>query len=114
MKKILFLLFFGILISSCSLNPFYDHEVIYKISGSASSVNITLSNAQGGTEQYSNVVLPFEVKYENFNHWFQYISAQNQGSSGSVTVEIFYRKKLVKKSTSSGSYVIATASYSTL
>jgi hypothetical protein len=43
-----------------------------------------------------------------------YVSAQNLGESGSVTVTIYLNGAVVGKSTSSGAYVIADASYSRL
>jgi len=88
----------------------YLYRVEYEISGTASSVNVTLNNSTGGTEQYSTVLLPKKYSYTTFSDSFLYISAQNNGSSGSVTVKIFLYGKLFKTSTSSGAYVIATAS----
>lgn len=41
---------------------------------------------------------------------FLYLSAQNRGSSGSITVIIIVNNEVWKSSTSSGAYVIATAS----
>jgi len=88
----------------------YDYTVQYKITGTANTVNVTLNNPSGGTEQYSNVSVPKTYSYKYFADWFLYISAQNQGSSGSVTVSIYYKGNLFKSSSSSGAYVIATAS----
>jgi hypothetical protein len=85
-------------------------EVVYKITGTASKVNVTLSNATGGIEQYTNVRLPEEYSYDSFSDDFVYISAQNQGEYGTVTVSIYVNGELFKTSTSSGAYVIATAS----
>ena len=88
----------------------YNYRVQYKISGSASSVDVTLNNASGGTSQYDNVSVPKTYLYRSFNDDFLYISAQNQGETGTVTVQIFIEDDLYKSSTSSGAYVIATAS----
>jgi len=89
-------------------------EVEYKITGTASRVSVTLNNATGGTEQYDNVSVPHTYSFDTFSDWFLYISAQNQGEYGSVTVTIYLNGEVVKTSTSSGAYVIATASYSRL
>jgi hypothetical protein len=89
----------------------YD-SIVYKITGTADSVFVTLSNDSGGTEQYDNVSVPHEYEYEEFDYWFAYISAQNLGESGSVTVSIYLNGRKVKTSTSSGAYVIADASLS--
>jgi len=96
---------------SCS--NFFEPEIYnveYKITGTASTVDVTLNNSTGGTEQFSNVPLPVTYTYNDFKDWFLYISAQNQGTSGSVTVSIYVNDDLKKSSTSSGAYVIATAS----
>ncbi len=85
-------------------------SVVYKITGTAKAVDVTLSNPTGGTEQYSGVYLPVQVTYNSFSDSFVYISAQNDGSYGSVTVSIYVNNALFKTSTSSGAYVIATAS----
>jgi hypothetical protein len=84
--------------------------VVYKITGTAEEVNVTLSNPTGGTEQYSSVSLPYKYSYDSFSDDFVYISAQNQGASGTVTVSIYVNGELFKTSSSSGAYVIATAS----
>jgi hypothetical protein len=89
-------------------------EVEYKITGTASRVSVTLNNATGGTEQYDNVSVPHTYIFDTFTDWFLYISAQNQGEYGSVTVTIYLNGEVVATSTSSGAYVIATASYSRL
>jgi len=95
---------------SCSLFEPETYKVEYKITGTASLVDVTLNNATGGTEQFDNVLLPKTYTYDPFEDWFLYISAQNQGTSGSVTVSIYVNDDLKKSSTSSGAYVIATAS----
>ena len=88
--------------------------VEYKITGTASEVDVTLTNATGGTEQYDNVSVPHTYTFDNYTHWFLYISAQNQGESGSVTATIYLNGEVVNTATSEGAYVIATASYSRL
>lgn len=85
-------------------------EVTYTITGTAATVDITLNNATGGTEQYSDVPVPWEKHYDDITDWFLYVSAQNQGSSGTVTVKVYHNGNLVDSATSSGAYVIATAS----
>lgn len=85
-------------------------SVMYEITGTASSVSVTLNNATGGTEQYGNARVPQQISYPDFQDYFLYISAQNNGGSGSVTVTIYVNGRVVKTATSSGAYVIATAS----
>jgi len=96
--------------ASVTFNRVYEYTVEYRISGTAQKVDVTLSNSSGGTEQYDDVSVPHSYKYRDFYDSFVYISAQNQGQSGSVTVSIYHKGNLFKTSTSSGAYVIATAS----
>lgn len=89
----------------------FEYKVEYKISGTAKSVSVTLSNPTGGTEQYSDVSLPKTYCYHYFPNNFLYISAQNNGSSGTVRVKCYYKGQLKDSAYSEGAYVIATASY---
>lgn len=85
-------------------------EVVYEISGTADKVDITLNNAYGNTEQYSDVIVPKRYAYTTFSDWFLYISAQNMGEYGTVEVTIYYNGEVLERAFSSGAYVIATAS----
>ena len=96
--------------STPSYTPPSYPSVVYEITGSAKSASVTLSNSTGGTEQYSNVSIPWNYTDNSFSGRFLYVSAQNQGEYGTVTVSIYVDNKLFKTSTSSGAYVIATAS----
>jgi hypothetical protein len=73
-----------------------------------------MENAGGNTEQLSDVPLPwftsFTVEVEKYGYFFVYVSAQNQGSSGTVTATIYRDGSVFETATSSGAYVIATAS----
>ncbi|MDC7248317.1 MAG: hypothetical protein PQJ49_00165 [Sphaerochaetaceae bacterium] len=94
------------------------YDIKYVVSGTARSVDLTIENSSGGVFQYSNKSLPWEyvfsVKSSKYNSPFLYVSAQNNNSSGSVTVKIYIKKSieenyaLFKTSTSKGSYVIST------
>lgn len=89
-------------------------SVSYSISGDGTTAaSLTYANATGGTEQ-KTVTLPTTVPtsgtYSIPPGQFLYISAQNQSSSGSVTVKIMINGNVWKQSTSSGAYAIATAS----
>jgi hypothetical protein len=85
-------------------------SVVYRISGTAKTVDITFNNDTGGTEQYSDIKLPYEISYEDFQDDFLYISAQNNGESGSVIVIIEVNGETFKTSKSEGAFVIASAS----
>lgn len=84
-------------------------EVHYEITGSAKRVSVTLSNADGGTEQSVHNV-PWSKKYTMSKGEFAYISAQNEGETGSVKCKIYINGVEWKKSESSGAYVIASCS----
>ena len=109
---VLFLIL-AMFLSGCGglVTPTYEYKVEYKISGTAKSVSVTLSNPTGGTEQYSDVDLPKSYSYKYFSDNFLYISAQNNGETGTVNVKCYYKGQLKDSAHSEGAYVIATASY---
>jgi hypothetical protein len=90
-------------------------RIKYEVTGTASSASITLTNQNGGTEQYGNVRLPgsyefsVPIKRGSFDYYHAMILAQNNGSRGSITVTIYVNGKIFRTSTSSGAYVIASA-----
>ena len=102
--KLIVLISLSILYIGCSI------ECEYKVTGSANRVDVTYSNKSGGTSQESNVSTPWTHSFKGENEQFVYISAQNQGESGNVTVSIYRNGKKIETSTSNGAYVIATAS----
>ena len=80
------------------------------VAGSTNAASITYTNAQGGTEQVQ-VNLPWLQIYERVSPGTHlYVSAQNASSSGSLKVRILLDGQVVKESTSSGAYAIASAS----
>jgi uncharacterized protein YceK len=107
MKRASFLIIVVILLSGCS-NLF---KAQYKISGTASSVNVTLANGHGGTEQYTSVKLPYSYDLPTSSGSFLYCSAQNNDSSGYVQVDIVLWTGVAATGSASGAYCIATASY---
>ena len=91
--------------------------VIYHVEGTAESVSLTIANAHGNTEQAANVRVPVSMRDSNETGFrlgcvpsgqFLYVSAQNRGSSGTVTCEIEAGGRVVSRASSSGGYVIAT------
>jgi|SRR3990172_6512500 len=85
------------------------YRVIYKVTGTASRASLTYENAQGGTEQ-TVVSIPWQESMIVDSGDFLYLSAQNEGESGSVTCEIWVDGVKWKESTSRGAYVIASCS----
>lgn len=104
----------SVVFNACSMSTTTKHSVKYEITGTSTSVNVTLNNATGGTEQFSDVTVPHTYTYDDYTSSFLYISAQNNGETGSVTVKIYLDGVVTKTSTSSGAYTIATASDSLL
>jgi hypothetical protein len=89
----------------------FVNKIKYEIAGSASSVDVTMEWSDGGTRQYSNVAVPATWEFKSWGYdGFVYLSAQNNGKSGSITCNIYHRDKLFKTATSYGEYVIATVS----
>lgn len=88
----------------------YGFDVIYKVAGDAASVDVTLKNATGATEQLLSVTPPAEYKFKDFSSSTLYISAKNKGTTGTVQVQIFYKDKLLVGDTNSLSRGTATAS----
>jgi hypothetical protein len=81
------------------------------VSGTASTVDVTYTTAGGDTAQQGRVRVPWSYRVgPAFD--FLYMSAQNQDDHGSVTCSIRNNGKVVKQSTSTGAYVICTASMS--
>ena len=93
--------------------------VKYEVTGTASSVDITMHNSGGNVEQLTEVSVPwfsneFMPRYKDIEGhdrqvYLAYISAQNNGDSGSVTVRIYKDGRIVEEATSKGAYVTATA-----
>ncbi len=118
MKTTLFsVLLIFVFLSGCSNNDSSNNPVAptpstvaYAVSGSAASVSLTYTNATGGTEQIASASLPWGKSFTAQSGAFVYVSAQNNGSAGTVTATITVNGKVLQTSTSSGAYVIATAS----
>ena len=74
-------------------------------------MSVTLANAQGGTEQYDRSI-PFTTSFDAYPGQFVYVSAQGKGYNASITCEILVGGESLKRSHSSGDFVIATCSSS--
>jgi len=88
---------------------YLDYSVKYQVTGTANSVSLTIENKNGGTSQFSDKSLPWSYTFTSSYDTWVYCSAQNQGSSGSVTVKILVNNNTFTESTSQGAYVIASA-----
>jgi len=87
------------------------YSIEYRVTGTAKYADVCYENEDEGTSMQDDVkVGVWKYKFKAKRGQFLYISAQNCGKSGSITVSIYVDGSLYKKSTSSGAYVIATAS----
>lgn len=108
-------IFFGIsitfvLLACAGPNPNESHQVQYRVTGSAQEAGLTISTPSG-TEQRT-VRLPYTsptYDFKGFEH--AYVSAQNQGETGTVTVELIVDGSSFKKATSEGAYAIASTDW---
>jgi len=108
--RLLCLLAFFCLVPACS-NPFDSSiDVRYEVTGSAELVNITYQNDSGGISQVTSMPLPWSLSFSGDPADYVYLSAQNQGETGSVTVTIFKDGDVFKRASSEGSHVIASVS----
>lgn len=90
-------------------------EVLYEVEGSATSANLTMASATG-TVQFNGKLVPLQNKTTGKRGLtttmsrgdFVYISAQNKGSSGTITCRITADGVVVSTNTSSGGYAIAS------
>ena len=81
----------------------------FEISGTAESVDITY-RIGNSTSQEKNVKLPWEYELHANRGDFLYLSAQNNGKTGTVYVRISKNGMYLESSQSEGAYAIATAS----
>jgi hypothetical protein len=84
--------------------------VEYSVTGTATRASMTYATASNGTAQQSERGLPWKHEWMADAGEFTYISAQNDGSTGCVRVEIKLRNVPWKSTQSCGAYVIASVS----
>jgi hypothetical protein len=106
MKYLMFFLCI-LIINGCGM---FGYDIKYEVTGSASTVDITYENADGGTSQANGVSISWSYSFTGHTDDFVYVSAQNNGESGTVTVTIYKDGSVFKTSTSSGAFCIASAS----
>lgn len=114
MKKIgMALLALAMVVSLCGVGcgsiTTTTYQVEYKVTGTATSVWVTYTDKDGGTAMEDGVSLPWSYTFKAKSGDWAYVSAQNKGSSGTVTTTIYRDGKEFKTTTSTGGYVIATS-----
>lgn len=84
--------------------------VVYEITGTARRVDLTIENEGGNTEQFDDAAVPYKKTFAVPRGQFVYISAQNQGETGTVKCTITVDGVVLETAESSGRFVIATCS----
>ena len=114
MMKKLFVIMLGVMIVLFAIGGVCvtteTYQITYEVTGTALAASLTFTNEDGGTSQESDVWLPWTYSFEAEEGDWVSILAQNTGDTGSVTVTIYRDGEVFRTSTSSGAYVIATAS----
>ena len=105
---IIALVLIAVLIGSSFACKRYDN-VTYEVTGDAESVNVTVSNDNGSTEEYTDVPLPWRMDYGGFDESYVYLYAYNRGESGTIHLAIYVNGQLYKTATCSGPYCNAVA-----
>jgi hypothetical protein len=90
--------------------PSQQARIEYHVTGSATRASMTYATAGNGTAQAGDRALPWSFDWTANRGDFVYLSAQNAGQAGCVTVEIKVRGATFKTTQSCGAFVIATAS----
>jgi hypothetical protein len=84
------------------------HKLRYRVDGKGPA-HVVYSNETGGTEM-QEVTLPWEKTLNTRSGEFLYISAQDKGGVGEITVSITVDGRILKSAQSSGEFTIATTS----
>ena len=86
-------------------------QVVYRVTGTATRVDVTYANSSGGTSQTAGATVPWTYAWSGAKaDDFLYVSAQIVSASGSITVTIEKNGTPLQTSTASGFASIATAS----
>ncbi len=87
-----------------------DGTVKYEVTGTARRAGLTLQNDSGGTDQIE-VSVPWSKSYHSFeSRDFVYVSAQNDGETGTLSCAIYVDGRKVFSGSANGAYAICTAS----
>jgi hypothetical protein len=103
------LLFIGLILTSCEKEEL-SGTVKYEVTCSPSGFDITYENSSGNTEQKTISSGSWTTTFTGNQGDFVYISAQTDNENANITAKIYYQGDVIEQSSSSGDYVIATAS----
>jgi hypothetical protein len=85
--------------------------VQYEVTGATTTVDVTYENENQDVAQVAGAPVPWTYSFVGATGDFLYVSAQKDGSeTGDVTCSIFLNGVLLESNTSTGAYVICTAS----
>lgn len=119
MKKLKFIILLALigLILSCTKEADPDPDplsysgiVKYEVACSPNGFDITYINNSGNTEQKDISIGSWVMSFTGYSGAFVYVSAQAGHENATITVKIYYKGNIIEQATSSGDYVIATAS----
>lgn len=97
-----------VLLAGCGVSA-QSRPIVYRITGTTGNVDVTLTNASGGTEQ-RNIKPPYTLEFSGSSGQALYISGQNKWDTGVVTCEILVDGAVVQTATSNTAFGIATCS----
>lgn len=85
----------------------YEYDLIYELTGDATSMNVTLTNAGCVEEQFNNVVPPATYRFRAFECDNLAITVTLDDPSESLMLKVLYREKLIGGDLSLGSGVVS-------
>lgn len=102
--------------SDTTLNPApaVASHIKYTVTGTGctTTADITYENASEDSSQSLNATMPWAYEFDDFGG-FLYVSGQNDcASGGGVTTTIYKNNVVIKTSSCTGAFCIATSSYS--
>ncbi|PHS51626.1 MAG: hypothetical protein COB01_09650 [Lutibacter sp.] len=106
---IISIIFIGSILTSCEKEEL-SGTVRYEVTSSPNGFDITYQNSSGNTEQATITSDSWSISFEGNQGDFVYISAQADNENANISAKIYYQGEIIEQATSSGSYVIATAS----
>lgn len=101
--------FIGAIFTSCEKEEL-SGTVKYEVTCSPSGFDITYENSSGNTEQKTISSGSWTTSFTGQQGDFVYISAQADNENATVAAKIYYQGEVIEQASSSGDYVIATAS----
>ena len=111
MKKVLLMAVSFIVFGCYEPEPYVPptpNNYYYEVTGSSNDFSVTIQNAYDDTQQWNSVSSGWKYNWTQTGRRWLYVSAQNNKSTGNVTVSIYMDGKLLKTNTSYGGYTIAT------